>query len=168
MLMRTTLIGTPESTHQRPLSELPRQAKLTAKQSKFVHCVADGMSLIAAYRACYATQANDKVVSVSSNELMRNPKIHSAILAQMAQKTHESKLVSTQVEAKLFLVEQLMAITSHCQDESLRFKALELLAASLGIVITNDHVLHADKAAQIHGPSSAPTRGHWRCGCGVD
>ena len=139
MLMQTTRIGIPESAKKRPLSGLPRQVKLTDKQSKFVSCVAEGMSLIAAYRASYATQANDNVVSVSTNELMRNPKIISAIKAMVVQKTHESKLASTQAEAKLFLVEQLMETSRHCQDEALRLKALELLAASMGIVITNSH-----------------------------
>ena len=97
------------------------------------------MSLIAAYRASYATQANDNVVSVSTNELMRNPKIISAIKAKVAQKAHESKLASTQAEAKLFLVEQLMETCRNCQDEALRLRALELLSASMGIVIPNSH-----------------------------
>ena len=83
-------------------------------------------------------------MSVSTNELMRNPKIMGAIKALVAQKMHESKLASTQAEAKIFLVEQLMETTRHCQDEALRLKALELLAASMGIVITNSYAPHAD------------------------
>lgn len=142
--MQTTSFGITDSAQKRPLSGLPRQVKLTAKQSKFVSCVAEGMSLIAAYRASYATQANDNVVSVSTNELMRNPKIISAIKAKVAQKAHESKLASTQAEAKLFLVEQLMETCRHCHEEALRLKALELLAASMGIVITHTHTLYAD------------------------
>lgn len=142
--MQITNIGAPESANKKPPGELPRQVKLTDKQSKFVSCVAEGMSLIAAYRASYATQANDNVVSVSTNELMRNPKIMGAIKALVAQKMHESKLASTQAEAKIFLVEQLMETTRHCQDEALRLKALELLAASMGIVITNSYAPHAD------------------------
>ena len=139
MLMQTTSSGIPAVANEKLLGGLPRQAKLTAKQSKFVAGVADGKSLIAAYRASLATQANDKVASVSANELMRNPKIIMAIKTMVAQKTQESKHASTEAEAKLFLVEQLMETCRNCQDEALRLRALELLAASMGIVIPNSH-----------------------------
>lgn len=137
--MQTTSSGIPAVANEKLLGGLPRQAKLTAKQSKFVAGVADGKSLIAAYRASLATQANDKVASVSANELMRNPKIIMAIKTMVAQKTQESKHASTEAEAKLFLVEQLMETCRNCQDEALRLRALELLAASMGIVIPNSH-----------------------------
>jgi len=144
MMMQPASFGIPATANEKLLGGLPRQAKLTAKQSKFVTGVADGKSLIAAYRASYATQANDKVASVSANELMRNPKIAMAIKTMVAQKTQESKAASTEAEAKLFLVEQLMETCRNCQDEALRLRALELLAASMGIVITNSHAPQSD------------------------
>ena len=136
MLMQTTSGGIAAIANEKLLGRLPRQIKLTAKQSKFVAGVADGKSLVEAYRASYATQANDKVVSVSANELMRNPKINAALKTMVAQKTHESKHASTEAEAKLFLLEQLMETCRYCQDEALRIKALELLAASMGIAVS--------------------------------
>ena len=139
MLMQTTSGGLAAIANEKLLGGLPRQIKLTAKQSKFVAGVADGKSLVAAYRASYAAQANDNVVSVSANELMRNPKIIMAIKTMVAQKSYESKHASTEAEAKLFLVEQLMETCRNCQDEALRLRALELLAASMGIFVTSAH-----------------------------
>ncbi len=144
MLMQTTCGGIAAIATEKLLGVLPRQIKLTAKQSKFVAGVADGKSLVAAYRASYATQANDKVVSVSAHELMRNPKIVAAIKTMVAQKSRESKHASTEAKAKLFLVEQLMQTCRNCQDEALRLRALELLAASMGIVVTTEEASHPD------------------------
>ena len=143
--MQTTSGGIAAIANEKLLGRLPRQIKLTAKQSKFVAGVADGKSLVEAYRASYATQANDNVVSVSANELMRNPKIIMAIKTMVAQKSYESKHASTEAEAKLFLVEQLMETCRNCQDEALRLRALELLAASMGIVVTNSQGSHSEK-----------------------
>jgi len=50
MLMSTTSSWIPAAANEKLLGGLPRQAKLTAKQSKFVAGVADGKSLIARVR----------------------------------------------------------------------------------------------------------------------
>lgn len=120
----------------KPSEPRPGPVRLTEKQRKFASSVADGMRLNAAYRAAYATKAGDKVVSVSANELMRNPKIMAAIKAEMALKLNQSNHEHAHADAKQFLLAQLIETCRNCQDQSLRLKALELLAASMGIFVS--------------------------------
>ena len=115
--------------------------RLTEKQRNFVRAVAGGMGLASAYRASYSTQASDKVVSVSANQLMRNPKIAAAVQTARAQLADQTTQESTQAQAKQFLLLQLMETCRNCQDEATRLKALELLAASMGIGIGQPVVL---------------------------
>lgn len=135
--MQTNSDGTRPAANEKRLGSLPTQGRLTAKQRKFVTHVAEGKRLIAAYRASYNTQASDKVVSVSANELMKNPKIISARNALATNKLARANQADKEFNAKWFLIEQLIETCRNCQDEALRLKALELLAASMGIVVTN-------------------------------
>lgn len=127
--------------------------RLTEKQKKFVAGVVSGMGLAAAYRSAYSTQAGDKVVSVSANQLMRNPKIAAAVQTARAQLADQTTQESTQAQAKQFLLVQLMETCRNSKDEATRLKALELLAASMGIFIRQPvDLASAWRGAAVVGP----------------
>ena len=134
--MQTNSGGTLPATSEKRLGSLPTQGRLTAKQRKFVTHVAQGKRLIAAYRASYNTHASDKVVSVSANELMKNPKIISALNTLATNKRARANQADKEFNAKWFLIEQLIETCRNCQDDALRLRALELLAASMGISVS--------------------------------
>lgn len=134
--MQTNSGGTLPPANEKRLGSLPTQGRLTAKQRSFVTHVAEGKRLIAAYRASYNTQASDKVVSVSANQLMKNPKIISALNALATNKRARANQADKEFNAKWFLIEQLIETCRNCQDDALRLRALELLAATMGISVS--------------------------------
>lgn len=59
--------------------KLPAPVVLTAKQARFVVCLARGMSAKDAYRAAYDTDAADNAVRADAAKLKRNPAVALAL-----------------------------------------------------------------------------------------
>jgi hypothetical protein len=110
-----------------------RNARLTDKQQQFVTCVANGRTLLAAYRASYNTEASDKVVGISANALMKTEKIAMALQAQLLQRQDIPKNTLDEIEVRNYLIAELMEISRQSKDDSVRIKALEILADTVGV-----------------------------------
>ena len=105
-----------------------RNARLTEKQQRFVNNVSDGMTLLAAYRASYNTEASDKVVGISANALMKNEKVALALRTHLLQREDIPKNALKEIEVRNYLIAELMEISRHSKDDTVRIKALEILA----------------------------------------
>jgi len=110
-----------------------RNARLTDKQQQFVTCVANGGTLLAAYRASYNTEASDKVVGIGANALMKTEKVAMALLAQLLQRQDIPKNTLDEIEVRNYLIAELMEISRQSKDDSVRIKALEILANTVGV-----------------------------------
>ena len=55
------------------------KTKLTEKQKLFVSCITAGKNLIDSYKEAYETKSSNKVIGISANALLKNPKIIRAI-----------------------------------------------------------------------------------------
>ena len=110
-----------------------RNARLTDKQQQFVTCVANGRTLLAAYRTSYNTEASDKVVGISANALMKTEKVAMALQAQLLQRQDIPKNTLDEIEVRNYLIAELMEISRQSKDDSVRIKALEILANTVGV-----------------------------------
>ena len=101
--------------------------KLTEKQRNFATHVAGGMGLIDAYKQAYLTTSSNKVIGISANALMKNPKIHRAIDQKKVELSASKAIASEQLKLNLHLANELMDLSKTVQDEKMRLNILEML-----------------------------------------
>jgi len=102
-------------------------AKLTEKQKLFVSCITAGKNLIDSYKEAYETKSNNKVIGISANALLKNPKIIRAIELKKIE-LNEAKVSSSEKnKLNLHLANELMDLSKKVEDEKIRLKILEML-----------------------------------------
>jgi phage terminase small subunit len=69
--------------------------KLTEKQGNFAKHVVAGKSLIDAYKQAYETTSSNKVIGISANALMKNPKILRTIESKKVE-LNKSKAIASE------------------------------------------------------------------------
>lgn len=101
--------------------------KLTEKQKLFVSCITAGKNLIDSYKEAYETKSNNKVIGISANALLKNPKIIRAIELKKVE-LNEAKVSSSEKnKLNLHLANELMDLSKTVEDEKIRLKILEML-----------------------------------------
>ena len=101
--------------------------KLTEKQKKFVSLIAGDLSLIEAYEQAYETSSTKKVMSISANALMKNPKILRAIELKKVEHQASKTIALEQQKLHMHLANELMELSKKVEDEKIRLRILEML-----------------------------------------
>ena len=109
------------------LEETLYVAKLTEKQKKFAHFVASGSSLIDAYKNAYETNSTNKVIGISANALMKNPKILKEIEKTKAAISIEQEIVSKQKKLQINLANELVELSKTVVDEKIKLQILQMV-----------------------------------------
>ena len=101
--------------------------KLTDKQKLFVTCVAAGKNLIDSYKEAYETKSSNKVIGISANALLKNPKIIRAIELKKIELNAAKASSAEKNKLNLHLANELMDLSRTVEDEKIRLKILEML-----------------------------------------
>ena len=101
--------------------------KLTEKQGNFASYVAAGKNLIDAYKQAYETTSSNKVIGISANALLKNPKIIRAIELKKVELNAAKESSSEKNKLNLHLANELMDLSKTVEDEKIRLKILEML-----------------------------------------
>ena len=101
--------------------------KLTEKQGNFASHVVAGKSLIYAYKLAYETTSSNKVVGISANALMKNPKILRAIDSKKVELNKSKEIASEHQKLHLHLANELMDLSKTVEDEKIRLQILQML-----------------------------------------
>ena len=101
--------------------------KLTDKQKLFVSCITAGKNLIDSYKEAYETKSSNKVIGISANALLKNPKIIRAIELKKAELNAAKVSSSEKNKLNLHLANELMDLSKTVEDEKIRLKILEML-----------------------------------------
>jgi phage terminase small subunit len=101
--------------------------KLTEKQGNFAKHVVAGKSLIDAYKQAYETTSSNKVIGISANTLMKNPKILRAIESKKVEVKASKAIASEHQKLHLFLANELMDLFNTVEDEKIRLQILQML-----------------------------------------
>ena len=126
--MKKTNIHPIFKSYHESLGKTLQRGKLTDKQQNFIHGVANGMSMIEAYRASYSTQASDKVVSVSASKLLKQAKVKQALEKNLAAKAREDKIPQHKPQdLEQYVIRELMKLSESTKDLNARIRILETL-----------------------------------------
>lgn len=101
--------------------------KLTEKQGNFASYVAAGKNLIDAYKKAYETTSSNKVIGISANALMKNPKILRAIESKKVELNSSKAITSEHQKLHLHLANELMDLSKTVVDEKIRLQILQML-----------------------------------------
>jgi len=101
--------------------------KLTEKQKLFVSCITAGKNLIDSYKEAYETKSSNKVIGISANALLKNPKIIRAIELKKVELNAAKGSSSEKNKLNLHLANELMDLSKTVEDEKIRLKILEML-----------------------------------------
>lgn len=101
--------------------------KLTEKQKKFANFVASGSSLIDAYKQAYETNSTNKVIGISANALMKNPKILAEIEKTRTAISNEQEIASEQKKLQINLANELMEFSKTVNDENVKLEILQMV-----------------------------------------
>jgi phage terminase small subunit len=101
--------------------------KLTEKQGNFASHVVAGKSLIDAYKLAYETTSSNKVIGISANALMKNPKILRAIESKKVEVKASKAIASEHQKLHLFLANELMDLFNTVEGEKIRLQILQML-----------------------------------------
>lgn len=101
--------------------------KLTDKQKLFVTCVTAGKNLIDSYKEAYETKSSNKVIAISANALLKNPKIIRAIELKKVELNSAKVSSAEKNKLKLHFANELMDLSKTVEDEKIRLKILEIL-----------------------------------------
>jgi phage terminase small subunit len=101
--------------------------KLTEKQGNFASHVVAGKSLIDAYKLAYETTSSNKVIGISANALMKNPKILRSIESKKAELNKSKAIASEHQKLHLHLATELMDLSKTVEDEKIRLQILQML-----------------------------------------
>ena len=101
--------------------------KLTEKQKLFVSCITAGKNLIDSYKEAYKTKSSNKVIGISANALLKNPKIIRAIELKKVELNAAKASSSEKNKLNLHLANELMDLSKTVEDEKIRLKILEML-----------------------------------------
>ena len=109
------------------LEETVYTIKLTEKQKKFAWLVAFDLTLIDAYKQAYETHSSNKVIGISANALMKNPKIQRAIKKNKFELSELRALAFEQQKFHVHLANELMDLSQTVEDEKMRLQILQML-----------------------------------------
>jgi len=109
------------------LEETRYMLKLTEKQKKFANFVASGSSLIDAYKQAYETNSTNKVIGISANALMKNPKILAEIEKTRTAISNEQEIASEQKKLQINLANELMEFSKTVNDENVKLEILQMV-----------------------------------------
>jgi hypothetical protein len=109
------------------LEESVYLTKLTEKQRNFATHVAAGKSLIDAYKQAYETTSSNKVIGISANTLMKNPKILRSIELKKVELNKSKAIASEHQKLHLHLATELMDLSKTVEDEKIRLQILQML-----------------------------------------
>ena len=101
--------------------------KLTEKQGNFASYIAAGKSLIDAHKQAYETTSSNKVIGISANALMKNPKILRTIESKKVEVKASKAIASEHQKLHLFLANELMDLFNTVEDEKIRLQILQML-----------------------------------------
>jgi phage terminase small subunit len=101
--------------------------KLTEKQKLFVSCITAGKNLIDSYKEAYETKSSNKVIGISANALLKNPKIIRAIELKKVELNAAKASSSEKNKLNRHLANELMDLSKTVEDEKIRLKILEML-----------------------------------------
>ena len=100
--------------------------KLTEKQKLFVSCITAGKNLIDSYKEAYKTKSSNKVIGISANALLKNPKIIRAIELKKVELNVAKASSSEKNKLNLHLANELIDLSKTVDDEKIRLKILEM------------------------------------------
>jgi len=109
------------------LEESVYLTKLTKKQGNFATHVVAGKSLIDAYKLAYETTSSNKVVGISANALMKNPKILRSIESKKVELNKSKAIAPEHQKLHLHLANELMDLSKTVEDEKIRLQILQML-----------------------------------------
>ena len=93
----------------------------------FVTCVTAGKNLIDSYKEAYETKSSNKVIGISANALLKNPKIIRAIELKKIELNAAKASSAEKNKLNLHLANELMDLSRTVEDEKIRLKILEML-----------------------------------------
>ena len=93
----------------------------------FVTCVTAGKNLIDSYKEAYETKSSNKVIGISANALLKNPKIIRAIELKKVELNAAKASSSEKNKLNLHLANELIDLSKTVEDEKIRLKILEML-----------------------------------------
>ena len=101
--------------------------RLTSKQQAFVDSVVAGHNYIDAYKLAYDTKSSHKVMGISANALLKNPKIIKAIHTQRLELQKSMSIGIDKHNLQMHLATELKELYPKIQDDQTRIKVLEML-----------------------------------------
>ena len=101
--------------------------RLTSKQQAFVDNVVAGHNYIDAYKLAYYTKSSHKVMGISANTLLKNPKIIKAIHTQRLELQKSMSIAIDKHNLQMHLATELKELYPKIQDDQTRIKVLEML-----------------------------------------
>jgi hypothetical protein len=101
--------------------------RLTPKQQAFVDSVLAGHNYIDAYKFAYDTKSSHKVIGISANALLKNPKIVKAIHTQRLELQKSMSIALDKHHLQMHLASELKELYPKIQDDQNRIKVLEML-----------------------------------------
>ena len=101
--------------------------RLTPKQQAFVDAVLAGHNYIDAYKLAYDTKSSHKVIGISANALLKNPKIIKAIHSKRNELQKSMSIALDKHNLQMHLATELKELYPKIQDEQTRIKVLEML-----------------------------------------
>ena len=103
--------------------------RLTPKQQAFVDAVLAGHNYIDAYKLAYDTKSSHKVIGISANALLKNPKIIKAIHSKRNELQMSMSIALDKHNLQMHLATELKELYPKIQDNQTRIKVLEMLIA---------------------------------------
>lgn len=107
--------------------EFTYTTKLTEKQNVFVNCILSGKNQIESYKHAYGTKSSNKVIGISANALLKNPKIIKAIQTRQIEQQKDLNNALKHQEIQMYLADELTHLYSKIKDESTQVRILEML-----------------------------------------
>lgn len=101
--------------------------RLTSKQQAFVDSVVAGHNYIDAYKLANDTKSSHKVMGISANALLKNPKIIKAINTQRLELQKSMSIAIDKHNLQIHLATELKELYPKIQDDQTRIKVLEML-----------------------------------------
>jgi phage terminase small subunit len=101
--------------------------RLTSKPQAFVDSVVAGHNYIDAYKLAYDTKSSHKVMGISANALLKNPKIIKAIHTQRLELQKSMSIAIDKHNLQMHLATELKELYPKIQDDQTRIKVLEML-----------------------------------------
>ena len=113
--------------HDHQAQDFLYTTRLTPKQQAFVDSVLAGHNYIDAYKLAYDTKSSHKVIGISANALLKNPKIIKAIHTQRLELQKSMSIALDKHNLQMHLATELKELYPKIQDEQTRIKVLEML-----------------------------------------